>query len=121
MTKTQKAKMIKELNDVISLRNHIYTLVNGPRTSLITREEEGKLRQFANNLDREVVNKSLEMAQPPEVSDPVLPETKTAVVKAQAVKAKEEKVKENKGKVSLETATKPEDKKPVGVFRRVDE
>jgi hypothetical protein len=56
-----QANIIQELNNIISLRNHLYTLVNGPRTTLINREEENKLRLFANQLDREVVNKSLQM------------------------------------------------------------
>jgi len=115
-TKAQRAKTIKELNDIISLRNHIYTLVNGPRTSLITREEERELRQFTNQLDREVVEKSLEMSKPPEEPKPVIPQTATVLKQATAVKAKEEEVKEKGGKVT--TDEKP---RKVGAFRRVTE
>ena len=35
--KLQKVQTVKELVDLISLRNHIYNLVNGHRTNLVTR------------------------------------------------------------------------------------
>ena len=101
-TQTQKAKSIKELSDVISLRNHIYTLVNGPRTTLISRDEERDLRLFANQLDREVVVKSLEMVTLPEKPKPVMTQTHQAMAQANVVKV-EEKI------------------RPKGSFRRVTE
>lgn len=101
----KRSETIKELNDSISLRNHIYVLVNGPRTSMISRDEEKKLRQFANQLDREVVDKSLEMVtvpQPPEAPKPVVQKTHKAMAQANAVKEVEKTRK-------------------VGSFRRVSE
>jgi hypothetical protein len=101
LTKTQTSKTIKELNDIISLRNHIYMLVNGPRTSLIARDEENKLRMFASQLDREVVDKSLEMVILPEDTKPAL-KAETKPVKAKVAKKE------------------TEDPKPKGTFRRVE-
>lgn len=67
------AKEMSEMVDVINVRNHIYTLVNGPRTGLLNREEEKELQEFARDLDREVVDRSLAlkrgvvgMASPPQ-------------------------------------------------------
>jgi hypothetical protein len=76
---------IKELNDIISLRNHIYTLVNGPRTTLISREEENKLRVFANQLDRVVVDKSLQMVNVSKAV-PVVKNTHKAMEEANVAK-----------------------------------
>lgn len=98
----QRADTIKELNDSISLRNHIYVLVNGPRTSLISRDEEKKLRQFANELDREVVEKSLAMVTVPKAPEPVVKKTHKIMAQANAVKEHEKTRK-------------------VGSFRRVSE
>ncbi|KKN70823.1 hypothetical protein LCGC14_0427150 [marine sediment metagenome] len=102
MTQAQRAKTIKELNDAISLRNHIYILVNGPRTTLISKDEERQLRSFASQLDREVVEKSLEMVIVPETPKLVVKKTHKAMTQANAIKA-EEKV------------------RPKGSFRRVSE
>lgn len=58
MKKTQ----IKALTDLVSLvnvRNHLLQLANGPRTGLISRDEEKKLREVISMLDREVVEESL--------------------------------------------------------------
>lgn len=97
----QRAKTIKELNDSISLRNHIYVLVNGPRSTLISRPEENLLRKFANQLDREVVVKSLEMVTV-DIPKPAVKNTHKAMAKANVIK-EEAKA------------------RPVGSFRRVTE
>lgn len=59
---TKSAQTIQELHHMISLRNHLYILMNGPRTAMISKFEERTLRSFANSLDREVVDRSLQMA-----------------------------------------------------------
>ena len=80
-----KSDTIEELNNIISLRNHIYTLVNGPRTTLISREEENKLRVFANQLDRVVVDKSLQMVNVSEAV-PVVKSTHKSMKEANVAK-----------------------------------
>ena len=99
---TQRAETIRELNDSISLRNHIYVLVNGPRTTLIGRDEEKHLRAFANQLDREVVEKALAMVTVSELAKPVVKNTHKVMAQANVVK-EEEKTRK------------------VGSFRRVSE
>lgn len=102
----------------ITVRNHIYTLVNGPRTSLISKDEEAQLRQFASKLDREVVDKSLEMLNGAneEVKPKVTSNKDKAMAEARAT-VKEDKAEAAAKSVAAakETATKK------GVFRRVDQ
>lgn len=59
MDKNQVTQMMREMVDAIKVRDHLYTMVNGPRTSLISKVEEKELRDFANQLDRHVVETSL--------------------------------------------------------------
>jgi hypothetical protein len=59
MDKNQVTQMMREMVDAIKVRDHLYTMVNGPRTSLISKTEERELRDFANQLDRHVVEASL--------------------------------------------------------------
>lgn len=59
MDKNQVTQMMREMVDAIKVRDHLYTMVNGPRTSLISKTEEKELRDFANQLDRHVVESSL--------------------------------------------------------------
>lgn len=59
MDKNQVTQIMSELVNVIKVREHIYTIVNGPRTQLVSKDEERDLRQFANQLDRHVVDASL--------------------------------------------------------------
>lgn len=59
MDKNQVTQMMREMVDAIKVRDHLYTMVNGPRTSLISKTEEKELRDFANQLDRHVVETSL--------------------------------------------------------------
>lgn len=59
MDKNQVTQIMNELVNAIKVRDHIYTIVNGPRTQLVSKQEERELRDFANQLDRHVVDSSL--------------------------------------------------------------
>ena len=52
-------EMMSDMVSAIKVRDHIYVMVNGPRTTLISRGEEKELREFANQMDRFVVDSSL--------------------------------------------------------------
>jgi hypothetical protein len=122
---------MQELVNSITVRNHIYNLVNGPRTALISKEEEGKLRQFASKLDREVVDKSIEMLADDAPKKPLATHKDVVMAQARDVKKQEKAAAVAK---SAEVAAK--DAEPVkpktaadllagaqkkkGVFRRVD-
>lgn len=80
MTNAQKAKTIKELGSQITLRDFLLSQANGPRSGSIIsgKEEEAKIRRFINQLDRDIINRSLEMATMPEEKKPEV-NTKDAV------------------------------------------
>ncbi len=127
MKKAQMTKTMQELVNAITVRNHIYTLVNGPRTALISKAEEGQLRAFASQLDREVVDKSIAMMNDAKtaVAKPVTTQKDKVMAEARAV------IKEEKAEAAAKSAesTKPKSatdlleasSKKKDLFRRVDQ
>ena len=131
MKKAQTTKVMQELVNSITVRNHIYNLVNGPRTALISKEEEGKLRQFASKLDREVVDMSIAMLGGDEPKKPLMTHKDVVMAQARATKKEEKAEVAAKSAASVKKDTeapKPKTaadllagaKKKKGVFRRVD-
>lgn len=89
MIKAQKMKAMKELAESVSVRNHVYMLVNS--SNLVSKTDRRALMSFVNNVDKHIVETTLEMIAPKEevVKVEVL---ETAEVKA----SKEVVVKKNK-------------------------
>lgn len=105
MTKAQKAKLMKELADKVAVRNHIQSLINGPRGVITVRETLEKMRQFVVDTDKELVDSVASL-----VSDvkPAVPAKKDkALSEARKVMAKESK----------KVTKAPSDKKSSGARR----
>ena len=105
-------KSVNEMADMIRVRNHIYVMVNGPRTTLISKEEEKDLREFANVLDRQVVDRCLDIRK-----------AMMAAEEDKAPEAPEDKAPEAPVVVAAKTtkAEPPKEEKKKGLVRRVTE
>ena len=73
ITKKQQTDLINGLAAHVTLRNHLDFLVNKPRTTLMTRNEEKQLSKLVIQLDREIVDSSLELITMNEIEEPVVP------------------------------------------------
>ena len=102
ITKKQQNDLINGLAAHVTLRNHLEFLVNKPRTTLMTRDEEKQLAKLVTQLDREIVDTSLELITMDESKEPVIPLANKIMKEAKAVQIKEEIDKQK------------------GVFRRVE-
>lgn len=68
-TKAQRQKTLKELADAIAVRNHVMTIINGPR-GVATKDEVTKLRSFVSEVDKQVMQEVLGLDAPAPAPQP---------------------------------------------------
>ena len=68
-TKAQRQQTMKELADTITVRNHVMTLLNGPR-GFATKDEVTRLRAFVTEVDEQVKLKVLALDAPTPAPQP---------------------------------------------------
>lgn len=109
MTPAARAKKVKEMADSISVRNHLFTMVN---TGRVAKEQRARALQFLDYIDGEVL-KTCFSIMPDEVAAPQNSTT------SDFVHAREKKQEEREATVKRAKEAEKQDK-PKGVVRRVE-
>lgn len=110
MTPAARAKKVKEMADSISVRNHLFTMVN---TGRVAKEQRARALQFLDYIDGEVLKTCLSI-MPDEVA---APQNSTA---SDFVHAREKKQEEREATTKRAEAAEKLAKKPRGVVKRVE-
>jgi len=53
-------RTIEELANLVTLRNHLLFMADGPRTGALDKNEEKPLREMIGKIDREIIENSLD-------------------------------------------------------------
>jgi hypothetical protein len=113
-TKAQRQKTLKELADAIAVRNHVMTLVNGPR-GVATKEEVTKLRSFVTDVDKQVMSEVLALDAPVAAPQPSKKDLDMAAARAKMDLDK----KEAETRAKLTGASSEEEEKPAKPAKQV--
>jgi hypothetical protein len=110
MTPATRAKKVKEMADSISVRNHLFTMVN---TGRVAKEHRARALQFLDYIDGEVL-KTCFSIMPDNVA---APQNSTA---SDFVHAREKKQEDRKAMAERTKEAEKQTKKPRGVVKRVE-
>ena len=109
LTQAVKAKKVREMADSISVRNHLFTMIN---TGRISKDNRSSVLKFLDYIDGEVLKTCLAIM--PDDVEPFKSVTNSDFVKAREIKQLERAA---TTKQSQKVAEQQEEK---GVFKRAD-
>ena len=110
MTPAARAKKVKEMADSISVRNHLFTLVN---TGRVDKEQRGRALQFLDYIDGEVLKTCLEIM-------PAKVEPAKNASTSDFVQAREKKQEERAATTKNAQEAADKEKRSKGAFSRVE-
>ena len=81
MTKAQKNKAMKELAELIVVRNHVSMLVN--TSAMATKTDRRTLMNFVSSVDKDVIDSVLQIVLPKVVTEPTSKDMEMAAAREQ--------------------------------------